>query len=139
MIPKGQPREMRRASVQLLKSPRHPFVSPLVVKEISAAPEAARAQIMEVLESVRPTVIEMTPESAELARFYIGSGILPPRRLEDALHVAIATVHEIDVLVSWNHRHMANVRKTEQYRGANLLQGYSKTPLILTPLEVLYG
>jgi hypothetical protein len=52
--------------------------------------------------------------------------------------VAIATTQEIDVLVSWNHKHIANVRKTEQYRGANLMFGYAKTPIILTPLEVLH-
>jgi hypothetical protein len=94
---------------------------------------------MEVLESVRPTLLEVTPECSELARFYVASGVLPARKLEDALHVAIATIYEVDILVSWNHRHMANVRKTEQYRGANLLRGHSQTPLILTPLEVLYG
>ena len=87
MIPKGQPREMRRASIQLLRRLHHHYI----------------------------------------------------RRSGDALHVAVATFHQMDVLLSWNHRHMANVRKTEQYRGANLLRGSSKTPLMLTPLEVLYG
>jgi hypothetical protein len=111
----------------------------VVLDGISAAPETDRAQITEVLESVRPELLELTAECSELARFYITSGILPARKLEDAMHVAIATVHEVDILVSWNHRHMANVRKTEQYRGANLLRGYPQTPLILTPLEVLYG
>lgn len=138
MIPKGQPKEMRRASLQFLRSARHRFVSPVVLDEIRVAPEDARSQVLEVLESVRPTLLEVTIECYELARYYITSGILAARKMEDALHVAIATVHEMDVLVSWNHRHMANVRKTEQYRGANLMQGYSKTPLIYTPLELLY-
>ena len=51
----------------------------------------------------------------------------------------VETFHKVDVLVSWNHRHLANVRKAEQYRGANLFRGYPNTPLILTPLEVLHA
>ena len=140
MIPQGQPREMRQASLQFLRRFPRPayFVSPVVLEEIEAANENSRSQILEVMESAAPGMIEVTTEAYELARFYIDSGILPARKIEDALHVALSTVHEMDVLVSWNHRHMANVRKTEQYRGANLMRGYRKTPLILTPLEVLH-
>jgi len=140
MIPKGQPREMRRASLQFLRRFPRPayFVSPVVLDEISAADENSRSQIQELMQSTAPTMVEATTEAFELARFYVDSGILSARRIEDALHVALSTVHEMDVLVSWNHRHLANVRKTEQYRGAKLMRGYRKTPLILTPLEVLH-
>jgi predicted nucleic acid-binding protein len=138
MVSKGQPKEMRRASLQFLRRGRRFFVSTVVLDEISAAPESDRGQILVMLESVRPVLVEVTAEAVELAGFYVASGILPARKMEDALHVALATTHEMDVLVSWNHRHMANVRKTEQYRGANLMRGFSKSPLILTPLEVLY-
>ncbi len=140
MIPKGQPRELRRASLQFLRRRPRPafFISPVVLDEISACQEVERSQILEIVETTTPTLLEVTPESYELARFYIASGILPARKIEDALHVALATVHQMDVLVSWNHRHMANVRKTEQYRGVNLIRGYRQTPLILTPLEVLH-
>ena len=74
-----------------------------------------------------------------MAQRYTEAGIIPAKKQEDALHVALATVYHMDVLVSWNHRHIANIRKTELYRAANLLHGYSQTPLILTPLEVLHG
>ena len=93
---------------------------------------------MELLEPATPVVLEPTPECRELAQVYIDTGILSEKKLEDATHVAICTVYELDVLVSWNHRHMANVRKTEQYRGANLIRGYWKPLLILTPLEVIH-
>jgi hypothetical protein len=132
---------MRRASLQFLR--RFPqsayFVSSVVLDEISACAESIRSQILESVEATRPTVLELSQEAIELARFYIDSGILPARKMEDARHVAIATIHEIDVLVSWNYRHLANVRKAEQYHGANLMRGYVKTPLILTPLEVLHA
>src|SRR5262249_8969653 len=77
-------------------------------------------------------------ECEELAQFYIDSGILPSKKIADALHFPIATIHQMTVLVSWNHRHMANIRKAEQYQAANLIRGYRKTPLILTPFEVMH-
>lgn len=140
MLPRGQPREMRRSSVEFLRrlTSQSGFISAVVLKEIMAAQEADRSQIVEAIERVRPTLLEASPSAEELAQYYIDSGILPPKKRDDALHVAIATIEEMDVLVSWNHRHIANVRKTEQYRGANLLRGHVHTPLILTPLEVLY-
>jgi hypothetical protein len=140
MIPKGQPRAMRRATLQFLRRSLGGtyFVSQVVLDEVSLCPEPLRAQIMEVFEAAAPTILEVTPACYDLAQAYIDAGILAARRMEDALHVAVATLEEMDVLVSWNHRHIANVRKTEQYMGVNLIHGYWKTPLILTPLEVLY-
>jgi hypothetical protein len=81
----------------------------------------------------------VTEECTRLAFRYIDAGIVPAKKREDALHVAIATVYNMDVLVSWNHKHMANLRKTEQYQGVNLMNGYPATPAILTPYEVLHG
>jgi hypothetical protein len=140
MIPKGQPREMRRATLQFLRRPQdvNYFISLAVLNELSRCEPLLLSQIDEVVRAVMPEVLEISEEAEELAQFYIDSGILPAKKTDDALHVALSTIHEMDVLVSWNHRHIANVRKTEQYRGANLMRGYWKTPLILTPLEVLH-
>ena len=140
MLAKGQPREMRRASSQFLRrlTSENCFVSAVVLREAMAAGEKDREQIAEALGRVQPTLLEITPEAEELAQHYIDSKVVPAKKRDDALHVAIATIHAMDVLVSWNHRHIANVRKTEQYRGVNLLRGYAHMPLILTPLEVVH-
>jgi hypothetical protein len=131
---------MRRASLQFLRRfPAGLFVSSVVLAEISACREDVRAPILEVLEATRLEFLNVTPAAYDLARAYIEAGILPAKKLEDGLHVAVATLEQMDILVSWNHRHLANVRKSEQYRGVNLIRGHSHTPLILTPLEVLYG
>ena len=101
MLPKAQPREMRRASQRFLGrlASQGCFVSPVVLKEILLAPEADRTQIMEVLEGLGPVLLGATPEAEDLAQHYIDCAILPPKKHDDALHVAVATVHEIDVLV----------------------------------------
>ena len=140
MIPKGQPKELRQASLQFLRQAPSPnfFISAVVLREITACSPKIRSQIMVVLKERTPTMLEVSGECEDLAQFYQDSGILPAKKIEDALHVALATIHKMDVLVSWNHRHMANVRKAEQYQAANLICGYRKTPLILTPIEVMH-
>jgi hypothetical protein len=139
MVPKGQPPDMRRATIRFLRQmPRRQcFVSRVVLNEINVCSPSIRKVIHRYYAAVQPRLLELTEPIKELASFYISTGILPAKKTDDALHVAFATVEELDVLVSWNHRHMVNARKTDQYRGANLAKGYWKTPHILTPLEVL--
>jgi hypothetical protein len=50
--------------------------------------------------------------------------------------VAIAVVSELDMLVSWNHRHLVNVRRRELFTHISAMQGYYKPLHIVTPLEV---
>jgi hypothetical protein len=64
-------------------------------------------------------------------------GVIPAAKLADRLYVAIATVAEIDMLVSWNYRHLVNVRRREKVNAANLFAGYTKPLEIVTPPEVL--
>ena len=141
MIPKGQPRVMRRASLQFFS--RVPktrlFISRVVLDEVEDSPESVRGPILRAIDSIKPSVLEVTIQASSLSRAYISSKVLPAKKKEDALHVAIATTEELDLLVSWNYRHMANQRKTELYSGVNLAQGYWKTPRITTPLGALDG
>ena len=64
--------------------------------------------------------------------------MLPPSDELDALHVAIATVYEMDVLASWNQRHLANIWRRDLFNSVNRVAGYRKMLEIANPLEVLY-
>ena len=81
--------------------------------------------------------VELAPsaESEQLADEYIKTGILPAKKRDDARHVAIATLAGVDILVSWNHRHMTRPMKRLQYESVNRLRGYLHTPLICNPFE----
>ena len=59
------------------------------------------------------------------------------KKLEDALHIAISTILEMDVLLSWNYRHLANITKERKVQGVNIQEGYLKPLRITTPLEVM--
>lgn len=67
---------------------------------------------------------------------YLDSGVLTPNWADDALHVALASVSECSVIVSWNFRHIVNLKRIRQYNAVNMLQGYPAIE-IRTPLEVL--
>jgi len=75
-------------------------------------------------------------EVAELAQKYISEGVLPANKIEDATHAAVATVFEMDALISWNLKHLSNLRKMELINGINMKEGYSKRLELITPMEV---
>jgi predicted nucleic acid-binding protein len=110
-------------------------ISAVVLAEIDLASAADAAAIKRSIASLQPAVYPLTEAVEALARAYIAAGILPERRQSDALHVAVATYHQIDYLVSWNHRHMTRPMKRLQYEAVNRLEGYLKTPLICNPVE----
>ncbi|MBM4039473.1 MAG: type II toxin-antitoxin system VapC family toxin [Planctomycetes bacterium] len=115
-------------------------ISSIVIDEILETPDAKhRRRLLGVVAeySVPSLPVEPAVEIEDLASSYIQAGIIPASKLDDALHVAIATVHEVDVMVSWNFRHLANVNKERRIRTANEAKGYFYPLRITTPLEVM--
>ena len=80
-------------------------------------------------------LLALSPEAEELAAAYIEDGALGARMRADALHIALASVARVDVLVSWNFKHIVNLKRIHEYNAVNLKKGY---PLleIRTPREV---
>ena len=75
-------------------------------------------------------------EADNLAYAYLAAGVVPEKNFNDALHVAITTIHEFDVLLSWNFRHLANINKEARFMEVNCSKGYLKPFKITTPYEV---
>jgi hypothetical protein len=114
-----------------------PHISAVVLKEIQDAPPAACEPIMRQIADVKPILLPMTSEVDSLAQRFVAEGVLAPRRLDDGRHVACALVNGIELLVSWNYRHLANVRKAERFNAVAVLAGVQSGLEIHTPLEVL--
>ena len=134
--------EFRRPSLELLdlfKSGQALIVlSDLTLLELDAAPVGVRQVLSEVAEPDREYV-ELTEEASELANQYIQEAVLGPSKRVDAQHIAIATLARVDVLVSWNFKHIVNLDRIRGYNSVNMRYGY---PLIeiRTPREVVsYG
>ena len=82
------------------------------------------------------TVLEVTQECVKLAGEYIQRGIIPKENIDDALHIACASVYEIDFLVSYNFEHIVRVKTIDNVSAINVLLGF-KTPRIIIPEEVI--
>lgn len=110
-------------------------LSTLTVQELATAPEAVRAHLARVPEA-HIEILQLEAESGELAETYIAEGVITVGMRADAQHIAMATVNRVDVLVSWNFKHVVNLHRIHGYNSVNLRCGY---PLleIRTPREVL--
>jgi predicted nucleic acid-binding protein len=80
--------------------------------------------------------LEFTEEIMDLANNYIEENILTEKSLNDAYHIAHATVNRIDILVSWNFRHIVNLNKIRLFNAVNLKLGYPVID-IRSPKELL--
>jgi predicted nucleic acid-binding protein len=110
-------------------------VSNVVSKEISAAPEFVRELYAEML-AWPAQVASVDTETLTLVDQYKARDILPDKFLEDMLHIALATIAEVDVLVSWNFKHIVRLDKIRLFNAVNLEQGY-KPLTIYSPREVI--
>jgi hypothetical protein len=110
-------------------------VSTLTLQELAAAPQEVRRHIAGVPEGHIET-LQLDAEARELAEAYIAEGVITAQMRADAQHIAIATVARVDVLVSWNFKHIVNLRRIHGYNSVNLRRGYP-TLEIRAPREVL--
>jgi hypothetical protein len=137
----NQPRALRQPTNQLLRECGlgffRPYISTVVLEEIGLAPASAAARMVRGINSLAPTILELSDNSENLAEAYLHAGIIPAKKRDDARHVAIATVAGLEIVVSWNHRHLANERKWSLFNAVNRLAGYEQPLMILTPFEVL--
>jgi predicted nucleic acid-binding protein len=113
------------------------FISQTVLNEIDRADEPKRSQLIQLIKDCYPQVLDITQEATDLSKEYISQKVIPEAKVEDALHVAVATVYEMDALITWNNRHLANLRKMEKINSINLKEGYTKHLELVNPMEVI--
>jgi hypothetical protein len=111
-----------------------PVVSELVAAEVQVAPPQVQAKLDELL-SLGAELLRIDRNALDLAAEYTRHGILPARLRNDLLHIAMATVANVDVLVSWNFKHIVRLEKIRLYSAVNLEVGY-KPIEIYSPREV---
>ena len=112
----------------------HLVMSALVQDEVEMAPLPVRELLDEML--LLGEMIYPSDEALDLQSAYLLVGIVTPKWADDALHVAMATVSQCDIIVSWNFRHIVHFQKVPRYNAVNTLNGYGAIA-INTPAEVL--
>jgi predicted nucleic acid-binding protein len=110
------------------------YISQVVVEEASMGDPDAAKDRLGLIESI--PLLELNDHVLGLASRLLKRSVLPERAVRDALHIAVATVHGMDYLLTWNCRHIANALIRSAITGVCLSEGY-ETPVICTPLELL--
>jgi hypothetical protein len=113
------------------------MISPISLRELEGAPPSVRA-IMEDLDDDQLIRLADSDRVDMLTRAYLSAEIVPKRYSDDAGHIAFATVNKADVLVSWNFKHIVNLRRIEAFNAINEREGYHQLE-IRTPRELFYG
>ena len=116
------------------------YISVVVLVEINRTLDIEqKKKLLSVIEDYNLHVYgDVTDEIEALANLYLDKKIIPMKKREDALHVAFATYYSFDILLSWNFKHLANVKKQREINIINLGEGYSKPLNLVNPLEVFY-
>lgn len=110
-------------------------ISDITLGELEEAPEKVR-KVLNDIPAENIEVLASDIEVEDLADQYISEGAVTEKFYEDALHIAIATIHKVDILASWNFRHIVNLDRIRKYNAVNLKNGYQ--PLeIRNPRDIL--
>ena len=112
-------------------------ISGVVLRELQDSDEPLRTRFQELVSDVQPTILPPSEDVARLAESFLEHNAVPPSKPEDAAHVAAAFAAQLDVLVSWNFKHIASVRRADRFNAVAKLLGFTKPLHIVTPSEVL--
>ena len=119
------------------------YISDFVLQEILQTNDInKREQLIQVIEDYNIELMEISDYNAvdDLAELYISNGVIPEKKRFDALHVAFSVINNIDYLVSWNYKHLANINRERKVISVNLSNNYLHSIRIITPLELIdYG
>lgn len=107
------------------------YISEIVLDELSAAPEELKNKFFEAVAGF--SVLSVNEEAENLAKDYIAQGIFPLKYLDDAMHVAIASVNGIGYLLSWNFKHLVKVKTRRLVALVNTMKNYQPVEIIAPP------
>ena len=110
-------------------------VSDITIDELIDAPERVKNNFDKIPEESLE-ILTSDSESRDLADKYIMEKTVTEKFYEDALHIAIATISQVNVLSSWNFKHIVNLDRIRLYNAVNLKNGYNLLE-IRTPREIL--
>ena len=111
-------------------------ISDVLLLELEEAPQQVKSALTRV-PSDNIEYVSLNEESITLANAYLKEGVVAEGSLSDARHMAIAIVERVDILVSWNYKHIVNINRIRLLNSVNLKLGYPVIE-IRSPREVLY-
>jgi hypothetical protein len=135
--------EFQRWSWSLIRDFRQetyiPVISTLLQEQTSGASDEVQKALAELL-ACKPKIIVVSEKAETLADIYLERKVLEPQFREEALHVALATLEEVDVLTSWNYRNILHISKVRKFITVNIELGLKpiqiRSPRIIASLDI---
>ena len=112
------------------------YISEVVIREINRASKEKAKKLIELINEIVSEELPIDDEVIELAGRYITEGIIPEKYENDALHIAVASVNNLDAIISWNFEHIVKLKTKKEVTGVNAISGY-KDIEIYSPWEVI--
>ena len=114
------------------------FISTITIQEINKLQNAVKKEnIFSLILRNDVQVLENSDQANNLAKLYCDKGAIPKSEFEDALHIAIATINEIDSLASWNFKHIVSINPIRKIHEINEMQNLGR--IEINSLEVFGG
>jgi predicted nucleic acid-binding protein len=112
------------------------YISSIVLTELGVCPEPKRSNLLKYIEEIDCTQALMVDEAVDLARQYIDKGIIPVKYEDDALHIALATILDCSVIISWNFTHMVKLKTINGVNNINSGFGYRQLEIV-SPMSIV--
>jgi len=119
---------------EILKGEYQLVISDLTEKELVKAPENVKTLLKDI--NLDFELIIVTQEAIDLATEYLKEKVVGPTSSDDCIHIATATINKVDLLISWNFKHIVNILRIRGYNSINLKNGYS-TLEIRSPKDLI--
>ena len=100
------------------------YLSTITLKEIQKCPEPKQSQLVDYLNQIQFTTLEITEDVTNIAEKMIELGILTQKSFDDCQHIGAAIAYGCDCIISWNFRHIVNVKTIRGVRAITNLEGY---------------
>ena len=106
------------------------YLSTVTLEEIEDCPEPKRRQLLDCLEQINYTLVQINNNVTEIAEQIIEMGILTKKSYDDCQHIGAAIISECDCIISWNFKHIVNIKTIRGIRAITNLKGHK-------PIEIL--
>lgn len=106
------------------------YLSTVTVREIQDCKEPKRKQLLDYLGQIQYTMLDISDEVIEVAEQIINLGILAQKSYDDCQHIGAAVVNECDCIISWNFKHIVNVKTIRGVRAITNLKGYRQIEIV---------
>ena len=112
------------------------FTSMYAVRELRDAPPEKMKKMLTLIDEYGVTTLDFSTEAEQLAEIYVRERIIPAKFSTDSFHIAVATVNDLDMILSLNFKHIVRKKTIELTALINTREGYRRIG-VYTPMEVV--